>query len=248
MRKIIGIIFVAILLIACTNKRTPYDILFNKFDSTFSKNEKQIIKECESISCLSSFIKQDRFKRLSEVFNTLPDSIKFSVWSSVKDCGLLNGQLAFLYVYQKKLNNEEISFTKIIKELKHYGDSLDNYVDMEMKKDVEIKSALAKNNYDKYKKGDTLNLQYPLEKTTYNKTVVFYSYYNKSNFTDTLFLKCVLLAKRMEEIKGFDLAHNEYYFLVRMLEVKNKDIDLISNHYRKGYTDELSLYYYGRSL
>ncbi len=52
----------------------------------------------------------------------------------------------------------------------------------------------------------------------------------------------------MEEIKGYDLAHNEYYFSLKIIEAENKEINLVDERYKKGHINKLSLYYYGRPL
>ncbi len=117
------------------------------------------------------------------------------IFDSIKNITGLGKPLALLNAYQKKMNHQDISFYKITNEINHRTDSLDAYFLNEFKKEITIHSKLAEENYNKFKKGDTISLLYPLENNKYNKTVIFYTHYDKKNFIDTLFLKCVLIKK-----------------------------------------------------
>jgi hypothetical protein len=54
--------------------------------------------------------------------------------------------------------------------------------------------------------------------------------------------------KEVEQIKGFELAHDEFYFFVKILKAKNKELDIVDEKYYKGNVIRLPLYIYGRPI
>lgn len=113
-----------------------------------------------------------------------------------------------------------------------------------LKEEIQVQNKIARNNYERFKEGDVVNLLYPLSKDGNYKGVYFNNFYYNKEYTDTLFLKCVLLRK---EMGNYDV-HERLYFQLKIIEARNSELNLVDKKFSKGNIIVLPIYDYGRTI
>ena len=241
--------FILLLLLSgCKTHRTSIDIFFSQLDNTLSGNEKQEIKKCEDLGCLTLFV-QKAPKEFKEAFVKEPPGLRIFLSDSTKNDLLSASQRLLILAYQRKLNNQMINYAEINNEIIQFDKMEENKYRASYKKEIQVQSAIAKNNYNKFQAGDTLDLLLPLDRDGNHKGVYFNNFYYKKEYDDTLFLKCILLKKEIYELKDSDLDHDEFVFSLKILDAQNRQLWMVDKDYTKGKTiTRLSLYDYGRVI
>src|SRR5207237_241486 len=125
---------------------------------------------------------------------------------------------------------------QIKNELSQFDELKEKRSQQEIKKDIEIHTKIAENNFNKFQVGDKINVLLPLEMNGNVKSVYYYTNYSEDNFKDTLFITGILVKKNMESNNQFELSHNEYFFTLKILQMKNKDSSLVERKYSRGNT------------
>jgi hypothetical protein len=237
-----------VLFLGCNTERTSLDVFFNKLDNTLSKGDKEKIKKCENIDCLTLFMLSDAPKQFLDSFKSMLPSLNKLLSDSIKIEKQSTQQRILILAYQKSLSNQEVDLIEIKNALIKY-DKLeeDKYLD-EHRKEVQAQLEIAKINYNKFNTNDTLNLLYPVKRSGNAKEVYFNNFYYNRSYQDTLFLKCILSKKKSEDITEDSVLDKEYHFWLKVVEAKNNELYLIEKEYTKGNIIFLSLYDYGRII
>ncbi|MDO6433641.1 hypothetical protein Q4E93_23725 [Flavitalea sp. BT771] len=228
----------------CNSKTTSIDVFCQKLDHTLSVSEKTKIRECPDVGCLVVLVGSKMRKKFADAYDTQAVDINQFLIDSFRIDSLYDRQRALLLAYQEKLIGKAVDFFEIKNEMVQYDNLQDSIYDDKERKNIENHIDTAKYNFSRFQIGDTLHLELSLGRSDTKKVVYYYRQYNKANFKDTLFIKGVLLKKTRET----DEPHDEYEFLVRIIEVNNTELNLVDRIYQRGNIISLPLYDYGRII
>lgn len=237
-----------VLIIGCHSETTSIDVFYQKLDDTLSASEKRKIRECPDVGCLIMLVGSNLRKKFSDAYKEKAADINQFLIDSFRIVSLYDRQRAMFLAYKKKLTGRSIDFLEIKNEMAQYDQLQESIYDEKDRKDIKSHIDTAKYNFDRFQRGDTLHLELSLGRSDTRKAVYYYSQYNKKNFNDTLFVKCVLLKKTIEPAKRLNYIHDEYEFLVKIIEVNNAELNLVDKQYRRGNVFSLPLYDYGRII
>jgi hypothetical protein len=224
---------------------------FGRLDKTLSKQKRIELKACKEIRCILFFTTTLDSTEFEQEFSNIPiemshllDSIGF------KDNRDRN--VALLIGYHKYLNDVEYSFSNIKEEIGDYTRKLeieDSIISKRLATTEKVLWQMAQSNYDSYDIGDTLCLHLPLNGSGFKKSVVLFTEYSSDNFTDTLYVKCILTKKEIEDMSTFDSnLHDFFNFTITILETKQNSSCLNSSGYDIGKEKTLDIFYYGRPI
>ena len=160
----------------------------------------------------------------------------------------MTGKGLYFLLIKKKITGKSVDFLEIKNEMVQYDKLQDSIYDDKDRKDIKNHIDSAKYNFERFQIGDTLHLELSLGRSDNEKVVYYYRQYDKDNFKDTLFIKCVLLKKIKETAEPLKLTHDVYEFLVRIIEVNNRELNLVDKKYQSGKIITLPLYDYGRII
>lgn len=241
-------LYFLILIIGCNSKTTSVTIFCQKLDNTLSENEKRKIRECPDVGCLVVLVGSDMRKKFADIYNADSANINQLLIDSFRIESTYDRERALFLAYQKKLTAKSVDLFEIKNEMIQYDKLQDSIYDYKEKENIENHIDTAKYNFSRFQTGDTLHLELSLGNSDNKKVVYYYRKYNKENFKDTLFVKCVLLKKTKVTGEALKSTHDEYEFLVRIIEVNNTELNLVDKKYQRGNTISLPLYDYGRII
>ena len=240
-----GLFSIVFFISNCAYKKTVFDEYFDELDRFLTYKEKQQIKNCKDVDCIVSFIVDKEYPKDKKKFirpskiNELLDSAK-----------VINNHrgLVLSIAYQKYLNKEDISIEKIKKDVVAFYEKEERETVDYITNKIKLLTKIAKTNFHFFNEGDTLSLELPLEKFGNKAEVVFYQKYSPKNFIDTLFVKCVILEKKIVEpnLKN-DFSHDSFYFTVKILN-KKSTLLFVDERYNIGSITDIDLYDYGRPI
>lgn len=236
------------LTIGCNSKTTIIDLFCRKLSNTLSLSEKKEIRNCPDVGCLVVFVGSQMRTKFADAYNTDSAAINQFLNDSIKINSLYDKQRALIIAYQKKLNDKSVDFNEIKNEMLQYDKLQDSIYDDMEKRNIENHVDTAKYNFNRFRIGDTLHLELSLAKSDNEKKVAYYRNYNKQNFNDTLFIKGVLVKKTNKLGESSNYPDEQYVFLVRIIKVNNKELNLVDREYQKGNVILLPLYDYGRVI
>ncbi len=231
--------------ISCNNKQSQLDLFFAKIDHELSHQQKNQLKECQDIGCFREFAHYADSGLAEHFINMSNDIAKM-----LDSVGVLKDrELVLLIAYRRKINNKEYSFKEIEKSIQLYDENqLKEYNEWEDKFYNNLTN-IAKTNFNKFSPGDTLCLLLPLERDTDPPNVVYYMQYDKDNFTDTLFVNCILLEKEMElKNEENNLGHDEVYFRTRVIFLSEPACLFLGEENSIGDVTRFSIFNYGRPI
>ena len=232
----------------CSSKKTRMDIFYNKLDSSLSKSEKTQIYDCPDVGCLVALVQSKLKTKFADAYYAKGENIDQYLKDSLKIGLLCDRQRAMFVAYQKTLAGKSVDFFEIKRELVDYDKLTDSLYSDKEKRDVKNHIDTALINFNRFKIGDTLGLQFSIGSGDNNRFVCYYRHYNKSNFKDTLFVKGILLEKTKLTAEQITYTHDEYFFSVRVFEVRNRNLNSIDKAYRQGNIISVPLYDYGRII
>ena len=185
-----------------------------------------------------------RKKKILTSYEPLEGEITQLLLDSFKIDKLHDRVRALILAYQKKLKNQSIDFFEIKNEIIQFDKLAEDKYLSDLKEEVQVQNKIARNNYERFKEGDVVNLLYPLSKDGNYKGVYFNNFFYNKEYTDTLFLKCILLRKEME---NYDV-HERLYFRLKIIEARNSELNLVDKKFDKGNIIVLPIYDYGRTI
>lgn len=220
-----------------------------KIDPFLSLEEKEDLKDCYDVYCMKSF-----------VFDQDTNEFKIAFWSSVPEfyntmdsmgiSDTLDVPIALMIAYHDYLNNHDFSIERVRKGVVSYRDDLAEWSSIYDELIFERKQklgAIEERNFYKYNAGDTICLQLPLSpKAKYYDLISYPSVYNEKSFSDTLFVRCIVMDKDRGEIaaEGIPLAS----FTLKLLEVTSrKNLDPTSK-WNEGKLIDWYFRFYGRYI
>lgn len=240
----VSILITLIFVLGCKAKRTPIDAFFISLNNSLSENEKSEVKNCEDIGCLTLFVQSKAQKKILTSYEPLEGEITQLLLDSFKIDKSQDRVRALILAYQKKLKNQSIDFFEIKNEIIQFDKLAEDKYLNGLKEEIQVQNKIARNNYERFKEGDVVNLLYPLSKDGNYKGVYFNNFYYNKEYTDTLFLKCVLLRK---EMGNYDV-HERLYFQLKIIEARNSELNLVDKKFSKGNIIVLPIYDYGRTI
>jgi len=238
---------VGMLIMGCNSKTTSIDIFFQKLDNTLSASDKRNISECPDVGCLAVAGANLR-KKFYGAYNANAVDINQFLIDSFRIDNLYDRQRAMLLAYQKRLTGKPVDFLEIKNEMAQFDKLQDSIYNDKDRKNTKNHIDTAKYNFDRFQIGDTMHLEFSLGRSDTKKVIYYYREYNKNNFKDTLFVKCVLLKKVKMKTEKLQNANDEYNFLVRIIEVNNTELNLVDKQYQRGNIFSFPLYDYGRII
>lgn len=247
MRIIIIYFLLFIICLSCTNKNTILNEYFTKLDRAISKDCLIELSYCSEIDDYKNFIRYKANQNFQNEFKQIPQKLKALIADSFQITSDIDQQLFILIAFQKTKKNIPYNFKKIKNEIVSYYHYTDSIYSQRFYEEETIQQEIAEANFKKYNVGDTINLLYPVQKVGSQKIVYFNNFYYKKNYSDTLYISCILKSKRKEA----SINENKWkapFFYLKIIKVKNRDIDLIDKKYSVGNFIELSLYIYGRYI
>lgn len=239
---ILALILFVLSSMKCKNDVSEYEVFFKKLDSKLSSEQKRIFKKCQDISCIKkfAFFSDSSFK---EQFRNIPYGIE-KTFDSLKIVD--DEELVLLIAYHERINKREYSFNEIDNRIKLFYKNAE-IEDIAWKTDFYGKLfRIAKTNFNKFNKGDTLSLTLPLSRDTDPPHVYFSTGYDKNNFTDTLFIKGVLLGKK-ERIDSL-VWNNDIFFKLNVLFFSEPSYLIFGDSLKIGDDITISLVDYARII
>ncbi len=237
-----------ILSLGCVSKKNGINVFFENFDRTLSVNEKKQIVECSDIGCLVELVHSNLSKKFSKAYSENSTVIDKLLIDSLKIYTPFDRARVLIMAYRELQIYDSVDYFKIKEKVIQFDRMQDSIFSSNYRNEIHTHNWIANTNYEKFEVGDSLNIQLPLGRDGNKKVVYYYAQYDKNNFKDTLFLKCLLLRKTKEKFEESELGKDESFFLLKIIEIKNKDSNLIDNKYRRDSIFSLPLYDYGRII
>ena len=242
------VLSILVLIGGCSSKTTRLDIFYQKLDNTLSKAEKKQIYDCPDVGCLVALVPSQMRTKFADAYYAKGANIDQYLNDSFRIALLYDRQRAMFLAYQKTLAGKSVNLFEIKNELANYDRLTDSFYSDKEKRDVKDHIDTALINFNRFKIGDTLDLQFSIASGDNNRFVCYYRHYNKTNFKDTLFVKGILLEKTKLTAEQITYTHDEYFFSVRAFEVRNKNLNSVDKVYRQGNIISVPLYDYGRII
>lgn len=238
--KVLIILIIIYNLSGCTRK-SNLEIFFKEAEKELPDKQKSALKNCKGIGDLK-IIAPHVDSGFASHFITPPGYIN----KMLDSLGIVKDRPFILFIaFHRELNNKNYSLSDIKREYQFWNDSIESEVINWEKQFYGKLSDIAKENFDIFSIGDTLCLELSLDK---NKYVVYESVYNKKNFEDTLFVKCILLDKKNDVKENNNSWHDEIRFQVRVLSLSEPACVYIGVETQIGDTINIPVFDYGRII
>jgi len=224
------------------------DIFFQKLDNTLSTIEKEKIRECPDVGCLIVLVQSNMREKFSDAYEAAASHIDQFFIDSLKIDSVYDRQRFMLLAYQKKITGKKLDLVEIKSEIAQFDKLQDSIYAEEDWAVIRTQIDTAKLNFDRFQTNDTLFLELPLRTKGTKKVAAYFNGYNKNNFTDTLFVKAILIKKTKEKTEQSNHTYYEYFFSVKILIASNTNINLVDNLYRSDSIITIPLNAYGRFI
>jgi hypothetical protein len=244
----VSVLYFLLFMVGCHGKLSVIESTFEKLSATLSQKEKVELQNCSDVGCVTMLVEVKVSKKFAEAYRQGSKEISRYLSDSFQIERPFDQQRSIALAYQRKLKGQGIDFRDIAKEISQYDQTQENKYSREAQNEIVSHADMAKRNFQAFRPGDSIDLSLPLGLDGNKRVVYFYTRYDKSNFYDTLLVKGILLTKTIESTKNKDSVHDEYVFRIRILEMKNKNLEQIDTRYRIGKIIVLSLYDYGRVI
>lgn len=235
------LIILLVIITSCNNPNSDLDFVFRKIDDALTKSEKQELIKIEDIDSIVGFTLLNSNLRCKQVFE---NGISNELINKLDSMNIVYPAFTLIRAYQKNKKNQNYSLKNLDNEIQNCLKRKDSLSKLRMIRNYKEYKRIAKLNYNKFNKNDTICLIFPVTYTS-RKWAVDYALADKKD--ELFYLTASLIKKKIImrtdylnnkketfkfELKIIDLSKKECFWMSKELKI-NGEFNIEISHYRR---------------